>query len=232
MSTKKTKEEMGKIIGLVTLIVVVFILENQFNLLDKLKDIAGLQAWFQGMGAIGYITYILIYILVAVFMFPASAITIVAGITFGSMLGGILALIGSTIGACVAFIIAKYVARDLIVSRFSENIIFKKIEKGVAENGTSFLILTRLVPIFPYNIQNYAYGVTKMKVGTFGLVSFITMAPGAIIYAFMAGEIATNGLSLKLLFQFAVAGLFLFMVSLIPKYIANKKGISINKFKD
>jgi uncharacterized membrane protein YdjX (TVP38/TMEM64 family) len=229
MSTKKTKDGMGKIIGLVALIIVVFILANQFNLVDKLKDIKGLQSWFQGLGVIGYIAYILIYILVAVFMFPASAITIAAGITFGSMLGGTLALIGSTIGACVAFIIAKYVARNVIVSRFSENIIFKKIEKGVAENGTSFLILTRLVPVFPYNIQNYAYGVTSIKLGTFGLVSLVTMAPGAFIYAFMAGEIAANGFSLKLLIQFAVAGLFLFMVSLIPKYIAKKKGISINK---
>lgn len=228
MSVKKKKDGMGKIIGLVGLIVVVFLLANQFSLVDKLKDINVLQVWFQNLGVVGYIVYIFVYILVAVFMFPAAAMTIAAGITFGSIPGAILALTGASIGACVAFIIAKYVARDLIVSKFSGNTVFKKIEKGVAENGTSFLILTRLVPIFPYNIQNYAYGVTSMNVVTFGLVSFITMAPGAFIYAFMAGEIATNGFSFKLLIQFAVAGLFLFIVSLIPKYIAKKKGISIN----
>lgn len=227
MSAKNKKDGMGKIIGLAALIVVVFVLANQFSLVDKLKDINVLQAWFQNLGVVGYIVYILVYILVAVFMFPAAAMTIVAGITFGSIPGAILALTGATIGACVAFIIAKYVARDVIVSKFSENVIYKKIEKGVAENGTSFLILTRLVPIFPYNIQNYAYGVTSMNVVTFGLVSFVTMAPGAFIYAFMAGEIATNGFSIKLLIQFAVAGLFLFVVSLIPKYIAKKKGILI-----
>lgn len=229
MSAKKKKQGMGKIIALVALILVVFLLANQFSLLDKLKDIKGLQEWFQELGVVGYIVYIFVYILVAVFMFPASAITVVAGITFGSVPGAILALTGATIGACIAFIIAKYVARDVIVSKFGENTIFKKIEKGVAENGTSFLILTRLVPLFPYNIQNYAYGVTSMNVVTFGLVSFITMAPGAFIYAFMAGEIATNGFSVKLLIQFAAAGLFLFIVSLIPKYIAKKKGISINQ---
>ncbi len=229
MSAKKTKGSMGKIIVLAALILVVFVLANKFSLTDKLKDIKVLQEWFQGLGVVGYIVYIFVYILVAVFMFPASAITIVAGITFGSVPGAILALTGATIGACVAFILAKYVARDLIVNKFSENTIFKKIESGVAENGTSFLILTRLVPIFPYNIQNYAYGVTSMNVVTFGLVSFITMAPGAFIYAFMAGEIATNGLSIKLLIQFAAAGLFLFVVSLIPKYIAKRKGISINE---
>jgi len=228
MSDKNNKEGMGKIIGLAALIVVVFVLANQFSLLDKLKDINVLQAWFQNLGVVGYIVYIFVYILVAVFMFPASAMTIAAGITFGSIPGAILALTGATIGACVSFIIAKYVARDVIVNKFSGNAIFTKIEKGVSETGTSFLILTRLVPIFPYNIQNYAYGVTSMNVVTFGLVSFITMAPGAFIYAFMAGEIATNGFSFKLLIQFAAAGFFLFIVSLIPKYIAKKKGISIN----
>jgi uncharacterized membrane protein YdjX (TVP38/TMEM64 family) len=227
MSAKNTKGSMAKIIGLAVLIVVVFVLSNQFELVNKLKDIKGLQTWFQGLGVVGYIVYIFVYILVAVFMFPASAIAIVAGITFGSVTGALLALTGATIGACVAFIIAKYVARDVIVNKFGENPIFKKIEKGVAVNGTSFLILTRLVPLFPYNIQNYAYGVTQMNVVTFGLVSLVTMAPGAFIYAFMAGEIATNGFSVKLLIQFAAAGLILFIVSLIPKYLAKKKGISI-----
>jgi len=158
---------------------------------------------------------------------PASAVTIVAGITFGSVLGGVLALVSATIGACVAFLIAKYVARDTIIAKFGKNPLFKRIEEGVEQNGASFLILTRLVPVFPYNIQNYAYGLTSMKLSTFALVSFITMAPGAFIYAYIAGEIVAHGVSLRLLLQFTVAGLVLFGVSLIPKYIAKKKGITI-----
>lgn len=227
MSDTKQKGGLGKIVVIVATIALVLVVANQFGLIDKLKDVEGLQAWFQRLGLIGYIAYILLYILIAIFMLPASAITIVAGITFGSVVGGLLALVGATIGGTIAFLIAKYVARDTIVNKFGNNPIFKKIEKGVAENGTSFLILTRLVPVFPYNIQNYAYGVTSMKVVTFAIVSFITMAPGAFIYAYMAGEIVTNGFSGKLLIQFAVAGLILFAVSLIPKYIAKKKGINI-----
>lgn len=228
MAEKKEKGGLLKIVIAVAVIAIVFLIAKQFGLVDKLKDIKGLQQWFQGLGIIGYIAYILLFIVVAVFMFPASAITIVAGITFGSIIGGMLALTGATIGASVAFIVAKYVARDTIVGKFGNNPIFKKIEKGVKENGTSFLILTRLVPVFPYNIQNYAYGVTSMKLSTFTLVSLFTMAPGAFIYAFMAGEIVANGLSVKLLIQFAAAGLILFGVSLIPKYIAKKKGIKID----
>lgn len=228
MSDKKQNSGLGKILAIVAVIVLVFIVANKFGLIDKLKDVKGLQAWFQGLGLMGYIVYILLFIVIAIFMLPASALTIVAGITFGSITGGFLALIGATIGGTVAFLLAKYVARDTIVNKFGSNVIFKKIEKGVAENGTSFLILTRLVPVFPYNIQNYAYGVTSMNVGTFAFVSLITMAPGAFIYAYMAGEIVTNGFSTKLLVQFALAGLILFVVSLIPKYIAKKKGIKMD----
>ncbi|MBT9153597.1 MAG: TVP38/TMEM64 family inner membrane protein YdjZ [Firmicutes bacterium] len=208
-------------------IVVVVLLAGRFGLIDRLRDIEGLRLWFQELGAIGYLVYVFLYILVAVFMLPASAVTIAAGITFGSVVGGVLALISATIGACVAFLLARYAARDMIVAKFGNNPLFKRIENGVRENGTSFLILTRLVPVFPYNIQNYAYGLTSISLPTFALVSLITMAPGAFIYAYMAGEIVTQGVSAGLLVQFAAAGLILFGVSLIPKYIAKKQGISI-----
>lgn len=227
-TTEAKKGGLTKLLIAVAVIVAVFILARQLGWIDKLQDIQGLQQWFQDLGFIGYAVYVLLFTVAAVFMLPASPITIVAGITFGSVLGGTLALIGATIGATIAFIISKYIARDAIVNKFEGNPFFAKIEKGVEENGTSFLILTRLVPVFPYNVQNYAYGVTSMKVTTFALVSLITMAPGAFIYAYMAGEIVTNGVSVQLLIQFAAAGIILFLVSLIPKFIAKKKGIKLD----
>ena len=226
----QAKAHKGGLVRLVLALVVmgaVILLAGRLGLIDQLRDIEVLQRWFQDLGVVGYVVYMLLYILVAVFMLPASAVTIVAGITFGSVVGGVLALISATIGASVAFVIAKYVARDTILARFGHNPFFKRIEAGVKENGTSFLILTRLVPVFPYNLQNYAYGVTAMSLPTFALVSLVTMAPGAFIYAYMAGEIVTHGVSARLLVQFTVAGLVLFGVSLIPKYIAKKQGIAI-----
>jgi uncharacterized membrane protein YdjX (TVP38/TMEM64 family) len=227
MQTNNAKGSPVKLVLALLAVVAVIFLANRFGLIEELRDIEGLQQWFHELGAVGYLVYVLLYIAVAVFMLPASAVTIVAGITFGSIVGGVLALISATIGACVAFLIARYAARDTIVAKFGQNPLFKRIEDGVRENGTSFLILTRLVPVFPYNIQNYAYGLTAISLPTFALVSLITMAPGAFIYAYMAGEIVTQGVSVGLLLQFAVAGLVLFGVSLIPKYIAKKKGIAI-----
>ena len=231
MSAEKKKGGFGKILLIVAVIAVVFLIAHHFGLTARLQDVPAMQSWFQSLGFVGYAVFIALYVLVAVFMLPASAFTIIAGVTFGSVLGGILALVGATIGASVAFIVAKYVARDVIVNKFQGNVIFKKIEDGVKENGVSFLILTRLVPIFPYNVQNYAYGLSSINLLTFAGVSFITMAPGAFIYAYMAGEIVANGFSIKLLVQFAIAGVILFLVSLIPKYIAKKKGISLSDSK-
>ena len=225
MSGKK-KGGWGKIILIVALIAAVFIVANQMGWTEKLKDVKAMQAWFQSLGFIGYGVFIALFVVVAVFMLPASAFTITAGITFGSIIGGILSLVGATIGAAAAFIVARYVARGAIVSKFQNNAVFKKIEDGVRQNGLSFLILTRLVPIFPYNVQNYAYGITSINLLTFTAVSFVTMAPGAFIYAYMAGEIVANGLSVKLLLEFTAAGVILFFVSLVPKYIAKKKGIN------
>jgi len=227
MQTNNAKGSPVKLVLALAAVAAAIFLANRFGLIEGLRDIEGLQQWFQELGAVGYLVYVLLYIAVAVFMLPASAVTIVAGITFGSIVGGVLALISATIGACVAFLIARYAARDTIVAKFGQNPLFKRIEDGVRENGTSFLILTRLVPVFPYNIQNYAYGLTAISLPTFALVSLVTMAPGAFIYAYMAGEIVAQGVSAGLLLQFAVAGLVLFGVSLIPKYIAKKKGIAI-----
>ena len=228
-SEKQEKKKGGliKIIIAVAVIAIVFFLANHFGLTERIQDFQAMQAWFQGFGIIGYLIFIIIFVLVAVFMLPAFPFTLIAGITFGPVIGGILALVSATIGATVAFVIARYIARDAIVNKFQDSPFFKKIDEGFEKNGVSFLILTRLVPVFPYNVQNYIYGLTSIKVVTFALVSFITMAPGAFIYAFMAGQIVAGAPITTLLIQFAIAGAALFLVSLIPKYIAKKKGINL-----
>jgi len=216
-----------KIVLIIALLALAFYGVYTSGLIDTLSSYEEFQVMINEAGSLGYLIYILVYIIAAVFSIPASVITISGGIVFGPILGGILALVGATIGATAAFLVSRYIARDFIVKKFGNNAVFKKIEAGVEKNGTDFLILTRLVPIFPYNIQNYAYGVTNIKLLTFALVSLITMAPGAFIYAYMAGEIVQNGVTPMLFVQLLIAGIVLFGVSQIPKFFAKKKGIDI-----
>ncbi|MGC9551895.1 TVP38/TMEM64 family protein [Vibrio metoecus] len=200
---------------------------KQTGILEIITDIKSLQNWIAGFGFWGYFVFVATFVFACVFLLPGSAFTIVAGIVFGPIKGGILALFSATLGAVAAFVVARFLLRNTIMKKFGDNPIFKKIDDGVAQNGTSFLILTRLVPVFPFSLQNYAYGLTSLNLCTYAIVSLLTMAPGAFIFAYMAGDIATNGVSAMLLVKFAAAGLVLFGMSLIPKYIAKKKGINM-----
>ncbi|MDK2918193.1 MAG: hypothetical protein PWQ37_926 [Candidatus Petromonas sp.] len=228
---QKKKSDIGKLIIAALVIGLGFFIAWKTGVVSKLKDVQAMQAFLKSFGVWGYLVFILVFIASCVFMLPGSMLTIVAGIAFGPIIGGVVSLIGATLGATAAFLVAKYVARGMIESKIGQNEMFKKIDDGVEKNGTSFLILTRLVPVFPFSFQNYAYGLTKIKLGTYFIVSLICMAPGAFIYAYMAGEIVTNGFSTGLLVKFAAAGVILFLISLIPKYIAKKKGINMEELK-
>lgn len=230
---KENKGSKGnwKLVAVALVLAIGFGAAWKFGLIEKIQDVEAMQAFFKSFGILGYFIYILVYAASCVFMLPGSMLTIVAGIAFGPVIGGLTALIGATLGATAAFLVAKYVARGMIEDKIGKNEMFKKIDDGVEQNGASFLILTRLVPVFPFSFQNYAYGLTKIDLKTYFLVSLVCMAPGAFIYAYMAGEIVLNGFSAGLLVKFAVAGIALFAVSLIPKYIAKKKGIDMEALK-
>ncbi|MFQ7236226.1 MAG: TVP38/TMEM64 family protein, partial [Enterococcus hulanensis] len=155
---------MKKILTFIVLVVLVIFLAYQFGFVDFLTDIAGLRAYLENLGWVGYLIFILLSVVVAVFLLPGQFLAIVGGLAYGGLLGGTLTIIGASLGASISFIIGKYVARDYILRRFGNDATFQKIEKGVSENGISFLIFTRLVPIFPYAIQSYAYAMTPMSV--------------------------------------------------------------------
>ncbi len=216
-----------KIILVVAILIVAAIGIFSSGLADTISDFDAFRAMIEEAGAYGYVLFIIIYIISAIFSLPASAITITGGIVFGPVLGAILSLTGATLGALAAFIVARYIARDFIVNKFGDNVIFKKVEAGVAKNGRDFLMITRLVPIFPYNIQNYAYGVTNINIVMYTVLSFITMMPGAFIYAYMAGDIAENGVTVDVMINLGIACVILYAVAQIPKFVAKRKGIDM-----
>lgn len=218
---------MHKKIGVLLGLVVVWGILWYTGTIDKLNDFDTFRDIIRASGVYGYLIFIGLYTISAVFSLPAMVMTITAGVVFGPFLGGILSLVGATAGAVAAFFSSRYFFRTFLTRKFGASPIFVKIEKGVEANGIDFLILTRLLPIFPYNLQNYAYGLTSMNWLSYGLVSFITMAPGTFIYAYFAGEIAVNGVSQKMFFQLFIAGIILFFLSRLPKWIAKNKGIDI-----
>lgn len=213
---------MKKIIVFIAFILLGIFLAYKFGLVDFLTDISSLRAYLEALGWQGYVIFILLSVIVAVFILPGQFLAIVGGLAYGGLLGGLLTIIGASLGASVSFIIGKYIAREYILKRFGNDPTFQKIEKGVRENGISFLIFTRLVPVFPFAIQSYAYAMTPMSAKKFSLISFLTMMPASFIYAFMASEIASKGVSGALLLELTVAGIFLALLAYLPKKLSKK----------
>ena len=146
--------------------------------------------WIDSLGPAAAIVFIGIYIVAAVLFFPASILTLGAGVVFGVVQGSIYVFIGATIGATLAFLVGRYLARGWVEKRIEGNPKFQAIDQAVAEEGMKIVLLTRLSPIFPFNLLNYAYGLTKVTlkdyvIGTFGIL------PGTIMYVYV-GSLAKN----------------------------------------
>jgi uncharacterized membrane protein YdjX (TVP38/TMEM64 family) len=151
--------------------------------------------WVDNLGAIGAIAFMLIYIIATIAFFPGSILTLGAGVVFGVVLGSIYVLIGATIGATCAFLIGRYVARDRISKKIGDNQKFQAIDQAIGKEGLKIVLLTRLSPIFPFNLLNYGLGVTGVSLKDYVLGS-VGMIPGTIMYVYLgslAGSIATIG---------------------------------------
>ncbi|WP_263012383.1 TVP38/TMEM64 family protein [Laspinema olomoucense] len=152
-------------------------------------------AWIEGLGVVGGIAFIGIYIAATVAFLPGSILTLGAGVVFGVVLGSVYVLIGATLGAIAAFLVGRYLARGWINQKIEGNQKFGAIDKAVAREGLKIVLLTRLSPIFPFNLLNYAFGITGVSLKDYALGS-IGMIPGTVMYVYigsLAGDLARIG---------------------------------------
>lgn len=145
--------------------------------------IRGLE-WTQGLGIWGPVFVIAFYIVACVLLLPGSIITLGAGFIFKVVIGTITVSIGSTLGACAAFWVGRTLARKWIAGQVAQNKKFAAIDEAVAQQGFKIVLLTRLSPIFPFNMLNYAFGLTKISFWKYALGSWIGMMPGTVMYVY------------------------------------------------
>ena len=160
-------------------ILLFFGLSYFFDIGDRLRE---LKTWFQELGNLGPIAFISTYVLATVLAVPGTVLTIVAGIVFGAFWGTIYVSIAATIGAALAFLIARALGREFIESWLGENKKFRKLDRMTEKYGSLIVAITRLIPIFPYNITNFAFGLTKVHFWTYVLWSWICMLPLTVLY--------------------------------------------------
>jgi uncharacterized membrane protein YdjX (TVP38/TMEM64 family) len=151
--------------------------------------------WIEGLGAVGAIAFILIYIVATVAFLPGSILTLGAGVVFGVVLGSLYVFIGATLGATAAFLVGRYLARGWVAKKIEGNNNFQAIDRAVGKEGLKIVLLTRLSPVFPFNLLNYAFGITGVSLKDYFLGS-VGMIPGTIMYVYigsLAGNIAAIG---------------------------------------
>jgi uncharacterized membrane protein YdjX (TVP38/TMEM64 family) len=150
----------------------------------------------RGLGPMGYLLFILLYIGATVLFIPGSVLTLGAGAVFGLVGGFVAVSIGSTLGAAAAFLVGRFFARDAIARKVEGNERFAAIDRAVGREGFKIVFLTRLSPIFPFNLLNYAYGLTQVPFWSYVLASWLGMMPGTVLYVYLgtaAGELAGAG---------------------------------------
>jgi len=169
-------------------LVAVIILARYFHFDEKLIEI---KDWIAGQGVWAPILFIGLYVIATVAALPGSVLTIAAGALFGSVVGVITVIIGASLGASLSFLIARYVAKDAISKLLEKNEKFQKLNKLTEKNGDIIVAITRLVPIFPFNLLNYGFGLTSVPFWTYVIWSAICMLPGTILFVVGTDAVTT-----------------------------------------
>ena len=139
--------------------------------------------WIESLGITGAIAFMVIYIIATVAFLPGSILTLAGGAIFGLFWGSIYVFLGATIGATLAFLVGRYLARGWISKKIAGNSKFAAIDNAVGDEGLKIVFLTRLSPIFPFNLLNYGLGVTGVALKDYVLAS-VGMIPGTIMYVY------------------------------------------------
>lgn len=182
-------------------------------------------------GTFGYTLYILLFIIATLFLIPGSVLVIAGGVIFGPLPGTLLSLLAATVASSLSFLFARWLGRELLLKYVGQTAVFQAIEKGIARSGSDFLILTRLIPLFPYNLQNYAYGLTAIPFWSFTFISAVTTLPGIYIYTLMASELIRDGVTVIFMLKLTVAGLALFTLIQAAKRYARYRRIDTERLQ-
>jgi uncharacterized membrane protein YdjX (TVP38/TMEM64 family) len=159
------------------------------HLQDQLQRVL---TWLGNLGRWEPALFIAAYVLAAVLFIPGSVLTLGAGALFGLAWGSVFVSVGATLGATCAFLVGRYLAREVIARKIEGNEKFAAIDQAVADEGWKIVLLTRLSPIFPFTLLNYAFGLTRVKLSHYVVASWIGMMPGTILYVYL-GSLAHVG---------------------------------------
>lgn len=176
MIDKRTLTRVLLLIAVIALMVTGYLFRGQLSV-----DL--LQERLDALGFMAPVVFMLFYAVAAVAFLPGLIFTIAGGVLFGPVFGTFYSLTGATLGATLAFLVARYLASDWVAARAGGRL--QQLIKGVEREGWRFVAFTRLVPVFPFNLLNYALGLTRIPFRHYVLATYICMFPGAFAYTWI-----------------------------------------------
>lgn len=221
---KKQISRYKKILSFGILIAVILYLNHKYGWSDYLADVENLM-FLKQMVQENHMKAVFIYVIVTiigcvVLALPGVTFAVIAGMIFGAFEGSIICLLATTLGAMAAFLAGRFFLKDGIKPMLEKNTILKKLL--FSDNGKSdvvLLMITRMVPIFPYNLQNFAYGITDIGFGKYSLYTFVFMFPGVSFFTIGAAGLTAGEDKWK---YFMFAGILALMVTGAGIYIKKK----------
>lgn len=211
-------------LGLITGITLVVIYRG------RLEGLA-LETWLDAAGPLAPVLFILLYALGTVLFLPGSVLTLAGGALFGPVLGTLYNLTGATLGATLAFLIARYLASGAVTKKTGGRL--KQLASGVEKEGWRFVAFVRLVPLFPFNLLNYALGLTRLRLLPYVVASWLFMLPGAIAYTYLgyAGREAIGG-GEGLIHKGLLALALIAVVVFLPRFIGSLRRGPVIEVRD
>ena len=189
----------------------------------ELLQTATIERELRRFGGWAPILFLLLYAVAAVLFVPGLMLTVAGGALFGPIWGTLWNLTGATLGATLAFVIARYVASDWVAARSGQRL--GRLMRGVEEEGWRFVAFVRLVPLFPFNLMNYAFGLTRIGLREYVLASLVFMGPGALAYTCLgyAGREGASGQT-GAIHKAVLALALLAAVAFLPRLVRRLKG--------
>jgi len=171
-----------KLAAIALILVVLAVAMNQLPVADTLRSFNQRVAdW----GLTGVIVFILVYALATVLLIPGSALTLGAGFAFGLVTGMIAVSIASTLGAALAFLVGRHLARDKVRATLADRKKFEAVDRAVSKRGWKIVALLRLSPVFPFVALNYLLGLTGIRFSHYVAASWAGMLPGTLLYVYL-----------------------------------------------
>ena len=186
--------KLNAVTRLIAYVAIVIALFLAMKFLPVQQWLTNFNNWVGQMGTAGILIFIAVYAVATVLLAPGAILTIGAGFAFGLWKGFLAVSAGSTLGAALAFLVARFIARDRVEAIAKGNEKFRNIDNAIGQQGAKLVFLLRLSPIIPFNLSNYLYGLTGVKFWPYVLASWIGMMPGTLLYVYIgtAGKAAVS----------------------------------------